>query len=98
GSARDQGPGAVDAVRHAPSTRSKRLLLERLGGAVGDPGAEPDPAVREAIHRAVNDIDGSLRLAEVVGWLFGGLSLGSVLLLAALGLAITFGLMGVINM
>jgi len=95
---RDKRLAAVDALRHAPSTRSKRLLLERLGGAVGDPGAEPDPAVREAIHRAVNDIDGSLRLAEVVGWVFGGLSLGSVLLLAALGLAITFGLMGVINM
>src|SRR2546429_399352 len=95
---RDKRLAAVDALRHAPSTRSKRLLLERLGGAVGDPGAEPDPAVREAIHRAVNDIDGSLRLAEMVGWVFGGLSLGSVLLLAALGLAITFGLMGVINM
>ena len=95
---RDKRLAAVDALRHAPSTRSKRLLLERLGGAVGDPGAEPDPAVREAIHRAVNDIDGSLRLAEVVGWVFGGLSLGSVLLLAALGLAITFGLMCVINM
>src|SRR3989441_4269905 len=95
---RDKRLAAVDALRHAPSTRSKRLLLERLGGAAGEPGAEPDPAVREAIHRAVSDIHGSLRLAEVVGWMFGGLSLGSVLLLAALGLAITFGLMGVINM
>ncbi len=34
----------------------------------------------------------------MVGLLFSGLSLGSILLLAALGLAITFGLMGVINM
>jgi urea transport system permease protein len=88
---RDKRLAAVDALRHAPSTRSKRLLLERLG-------TETDPAVRDAIHRAVKDIEGSLRLAEVVGWVFGGLSLGSVLLLAALGLAITFGLMGVINM
>jgi urea transport system permease protein len=95
---RDKRLAAVDVLRRAPSTRSKRLLLERLGGAAGDPGAEPDPAVRDAIHRAVNDIDGSLRLAQVVGWVFSGLSLGSVLLLAALGLAITFGLMGVINM
>jgi len=95
---RDKRLAAVDVLRRAPSTRSKRLLLERLGGAASDPGAEPDPAVRDAIHRAVNDIDGSLRLAEVVGWVFSGLSLGSVLLLAALGLAITFGLMGVINM
>ena len=95
---RDKRLAAVDALRRAPSTRSKRLLLERLGSGPTDPAAESDPAVRDAIARAVSDIDGSLRLAEVVGWVFGGLSLGSVLLLAALGLAITFGLMGVINM
>jgi urea transport system permease protein len=89
---------AVDALLRAPSTRSKRLLIERLGSGPSDPGAEQDPAVRDAISRAVKDIDGSLLRAEVVGWIFGGLSLGSVLLLAALGLAITFGLMGVINM
>jgi urea transport system permease protein len=89
---------AVDALRHAPSTRSKRALLERLGRGPGDAGAEADPRVREAMQRAIGDIDGSLRLAEVAGWIFGGFSLGSVLLLAALGLAITFGLMGVINM
>jgi urea transport system permease protein len=87
----DKRLAAVDALRRAPSTRSKRLLLERLG-------VETEPAVRDAIQRAVSDIDGSLRLAEIVGWIFGGFSLGSVLLLAALGLAITFGLMGVINM
>jgi urea transport system permease protein len=89
---------AVDALRHAPSTRSKRVLLERLGRGPGEAGAETDPRVREAMQRAIGDIDGSLRLAEVAGWIFGGFSLGSVLLLAALGLAITFGLMGVINM
>ncbi len=38
------------------------------------------------------------RCTEIVGNLFYGVSLGSVLLLAALGLAITFGLMGIINM
>jgi urea transport system permease protein len=95
---RDRRLVAVDALRHVPSTRSKRLLLERLGRGPNEPGAEADPAVRDAIQRAVSDIDGSLRLADFVGWIFGGFSLGSVLLLAALGLAITFGLMGVINM
>ena len=95
---RDRRLLAIDALRHVPSTRSKRLLLERLGRGPGDAGAEADPRVRDMIQRAIADIDGSLRLAEVVGWIFGGFSLGSVLLLAALGLAITFGLMGVINM
>lgn len=35
---------------------------------------------------------------HLLGHLFSGISLGSVLLLAALGLAITYGLLGVINM
>jgi urea transport system permease protein len=95
---RDKRLAAVDVLRKAPSTRSERLLIERLGAGPSDPGAEQDPAVRDAIQDAVKDIDRSLLRAEVVGWIFGGLSLGSVLLLAALGLAITFGLMGVINM
>ena len=34
----------------------------------------------------------------VIGQLFTGLSIGSILLLAALGLSLTFGQMGVINM
>src|SRR5438105_479177 len=95
---RDRRLVAVEALRHVPSTRSKRLLLERLGRGFNGPGGEADPAGRDAIQRAIRDIDGSLRLADFVGWIFGGFSLGSVLLLAALGLAITFGLMGVINM
>ena len=33
-----------------------------------------------------------------VGWVFNGISLGAVLLIMSLGLAVTFGLMGIINM
>ncbi|MBB1628287.1 urea ABC transporter permease subunit UrtB [Achromobacter sp. UMC71] len=60
--------------------------------------AEPDAGVREAAANAIKRIDRHLATIEWAGNLFYGLSLGSVLLLAALGLAITFGLMGVINM
>lgn len=60
--------------------------------------AEPDAGVREAAANAVKQIDRHLATIEWAGNLFYGVSLGSVLLLAALGLAITFGLMGVINM
>ena len=59
---------------------------------------EPDASVREAAANAIKRIDRHLATIEWAGNLFYGLSLGSVLLLAALGLAITFGLMGVINM
>lgn len=59
---------------------------------------EPEEGVRVAAARAINAIESRQRTMEFVGNLFYGISLGSVLLLAALGLAITFGLMGIINM
>jgi urea transport system permease protein len=59
---------------------------------------EPDEKVRSAAAKTLAAIDGRLTRTEFAGNLFYGISLGSVLLLAALGLAITFGLMGVINM
>jgi urea transport system permease protein len=58
----------------------------------------PDPEVREAAADALNSIDFKLQLNSTAETLFFGLSLGSVLALAAIGLAITFGVMGVINM
>jgi urea transport system permease protein len=61
-------------------------------------GGETDPEVRKAISSAMRAIDDRLSYYEKAGMIFTGLSLGSVLLLAALGLAITYGLMGVINM
>ncbi|ARP87634.1 urea ABC transporter permease subunit UrtB [Bordetella genomosp. 9] len=60
--------------------------------------AEPDAGVREAAQAALRAIERHQTAIEWAGNLFYGISLGSVLLLAALGLAITFGLMGVINM
>jgi urea transport system permease protein len=57
-----------------------------------------DPELKKAADAAIASIDRRLRLVGVVANLFQGLSLGSILLLAAIGLAITFGVMGVINM
>ena len=54
--------------------------------------------VSMAAERAVKSLEQSLALWGVIQNLWYGLSLGSVLLLAAIGLAITFGVMGVINM
>ncbi len=59
---------------------------------------ESDERVRAAAQQGIAALDSIQRSNEVVGTLFAGLSLGSVLLLAALGLAITYGLIGVINM
>jgi urea transport system permease protein len=59
---------------------------------------EPDAAVRGAAERARNAVVSHQRLVSFVGNLLHGLSLASVLLFVALGLAVTFGLLGVINM
>jgi len=59
---------------------------------------EPDERVRAAAQAGIEELNSIQRRGEIVGTIFAGLSLGSVLLLAALGLAITYGLIGVINM
>ncbi|NRF13458.1 urea ABC transporter permease subunit UrtB [Vibrio coralliilyticus] len=59
---------------------------------------EQDQAVIAAAQRALDDYQQSQRFYSGVETLFFGLSLGSVLVLAGIGLAITFGVMGVINM
>jgi urea transport system permease protein len=59
---------------------------------------ESDERVRAAAQAGIDELDAIQRRSAIAGTLFAGLSLGSVLLLAALGLAITYGLIGVINM
>ncbi|MBL8481789.1 MAG: urea ABC transporter permease subunit UrtB [Rhodocyclaceae bacterium] len=75
----------------------KSMLLARLQKQ-GDAYAEPDDKVRAEIEDAIKQIDKRLARADALSRIFTGLSLGSILLLAALGLAITYGVMGVINM
>ena len=59
---------------------------------------EADAEVKAQLQASLAKIKSSLGLGETLGVVFTGISLGSILLLAALGLAITYGLMGVINM
>ncbi|MGQ9425423.1 urea ABC transporter permease subunit UrtB [Gilvimarinus sp. F26214L] len=59
---------------------------------------EQDPEVRAALAPALEAIEARVEFYSRIDQLFFGLSLGSVLLLAAVGLAVTFGVMGVINM
>lgn len=57
-----------------------------------------NPTLAAAAARAATAIDARVSRYQLLENIFFGLSLGSVLLLAAIGLAITFGVMGVINM
>lgn len=63
-----------------------------------DAANEPDAAVRAEAQRSLQRVQHRLMIGDLLGQAFSGLSLGSILLLAALGLAITYGLLGVINM
>jgi urea transport system permease protein len=54
--------------------------------------------VKAQLQSSLTKIQSTLGLGDKLGIIFTGISLGSILLLAALGLAITYGLMGVINM
>jgi urea transport system permease protein len=90
--------GAAQALANATDAGVKTVLAARLAKNADGSFVEPDPAVRNAVGVAMRRLDIHLSRIEWLGNLFYGASLGSVLLLAALGLAITFGLMGIINM
>jgi len=70
-----------------------RDVLPILAAAGQGEGAVPDAA-----RRAASGIEATLAYWNALQNVWYGISLGSVLLLAAIGLAITFGVMGVINM
>lgn len=74
-----------------------RLSAMAQAPADGSSG-ESDPTIRAAAQAALHTIDRQRGLYSAVQTLLYGLSQGSVLVLAAIGLAITFGVMGVINM
>jgi len=88
--------------------RAKRLEAAVALGGSGTPATklllterqkvETDAEVKAALGVALSSIEARLAWGERLGVVFTGLSLGSILLLVALGLAITYGLMGVINM
>ena len=90
GAASVQDKRAAIAVLQARGDRDALSLL-RAAAAGGGP-------VAEAAAAAAADIERKRQLWDALQNVIYGLSLGSVLLLAAIGLAITFGVMGVINM
>ncbi|WP_211849383.1 urea ABC transporter permease subunit UrtB [Neoroseomonas eburnea] len=79
----------IVALSASASTEARSVLLEARAAV---------PALSSEIDAAVAAIDRRLAVRRAAETFFQGLSLGSVLLLAALGLAVTFGVMGVINM
>jgi urea transport system permease protein len=92
---------AAQLLASSDSVAARPLIQQRLkpaNASSDDADSETDEQVRTELKLALNAIEARLAWGERLGMLFTGLSLGSILLLVALGLAITYGLMGVINM
>jgi urea transport system permease protein len=90
--------GAIHAMSDSNDSAFKANLAALLDKDSAGKFKEPNEEVRKAASAALSSIERHELLARIVRDLFYGLSLGSVLLLAAIGLAVTFGLMRVINM
>ena len=91
----------LDAIAELGRSGNNQYLSQLRPLAAGSDSAgyaEKDDDVRRAAGAAIKSIERHMAIVGTAQDLFYGLSLGSVLLLAALGLAVTFGLMGVINM
>jgi urea transport system permease protein len=100
---------SLAASRLVSGSKEERLAAIRALGSTTDPqiknlldefraAPDTDPELKKAADAALASIGNRLWLVGIAANLFQGISLGSILLLAAIGLAITFGVMGVINM
>lgn len=82
---------AINAIANDATLRNRTAIAGILD-------AETDVGVRAAADAALAEIDKTLAIGKLLATLYSGASYASVLFLAALGLAIIFGLMGVINL
>ncbi|MGV1779736.1 urea ABC transporter permease subunit UrtB [Agrobacterium vitis] len=97
---------AVSVITSNHTLEEKRAaiaLIRAVGGQdaisiLGNAAATVDPALKGDIDAAIAKIQSDVALWNTAQNITYGISLGSVLLLAAIGLAITFGVMGIINM
>jgi urea transport system permease protein len=81
---------AIRRLADSPSPNTRTLLMQVT--------ADENEDIRREAQKSLRAVDSRLAWGEWLGVAFTSVSLGSILLLAALGLAITYGLMGVINM
>ena len=87
-----------------PDQRAEAITVLRARGdqdavaVLRNLAADASPAIKTMAGDAVTAIENRIALLRNVQNVIFGIALGSVLLLAAIGLAVTFGVMGVINM
>ncbi|MDP2122504.1 MAG: urea ABC transporter permease subunit UrtB [Hoeflea sp.] len=97
--ARDRAYLALAASGAVPALVSRDEQRSAVASQVfAEVYSEPDPALTTAARETLSDISGTVGFYRFVSLALDGLSLASIYFLAAIGLAITFGVMGVINM
>jgi len=89
---------SIKTMGNSSSANVQEFLKSLLKKNDAGEFVEPNNSIRVAIELSLKDYQSRKSRSEIVSNIFTGLSLGSVLLLAAMGLAITYGLIGVINM
>jgi len=92
----DSDPTLQAAAAHQLALLKSIGSLDNLNRLANDP--KTSPPVVQAAKKAMAAIEEHIKWVNFYGTIFHGISLGSILLIVALGLAITFGLMGIINM
>lgn len=88
-------PTKISALKTLESSNSPDVLAD-IEGMVKQPNNTPE--LQKALQITQDKVKSRIKVSEWTGHVFSGLSTASILLLAALGLAITYGLLGVINM
>ncbi|HEU5093183.1 MAG TPA: urea ABC transporter permease subunit UrtB, partial [Nitrospira sp.] len=89
---------AVKKLGELRSPNGLSVLKEFVETGAQSGATDEQRALAEAAQTSIGQIDSWSRWASVIETLFRGISLSSILLIMSLGLAIVFGLMGVINM
>ena len=97
--ARDRAYKALVAMGKAPRrATSDDIEAELKAHVFFEAYKEPDNSITEAARKALDRIETRVAFSQAADLALDGISLASIYFLAAIGLAITFGVMGVINM
>ncbi|MEH2566708.1 urea ABC transporter permease subunit UrtB [Bradyrhizobium sp. AZCC 2289] len=87
----------ISALGRIAATPDRRALT-LVRALVNDPAYVANPAFKRAVDAATATIDRGIAIGDVLATLYNGLSFASILFMAAIGLAVIFGLMGLINL
>ncbi|SHK46534.1 urea transport system permease protein [Bradyrhizobium lablabi] len=87
----------IAALARIAATPDRRALTQ-VRALIADPAYAGNPEFKRAVDAAISKIERGIATGDILATLYNGLSFASILFMAAIGLAVIFGLMGVINL